>query len=56
MTGARAPAEIEANARALETKADPALLDRITALSEEVKAKLGPNPDMWMNTAQSRYR
>jgi aryl-alcohol dehydrogenase-like predicted oxidoreductase len=56
LTGARTPAEIEANARALDRKADPALLAGMTALSEAVKAKLGPNPDMWMNTRDSRYR
>jgi len=37
-------------------EADPALLERMTALSEAVKAKLGPNPDMWMNARDSRYR
>jgi len=56
LTGARVPAEIEANARALDGKAAAGLLGRITALSEAVKAKLGPNPDMWMNTRESRYR
>jgi aryl-alcohol dehydrogenase-like predicted oxidoreductase len=56
LTGARARAEIEANARALDGKAAAAILGRMTALSEAVKAKLGPNPDMWMNTQESRYR
>ena len=55
LTGARTAAEIEANARALDRKLDPAALAEATALSEPVKAKLGPNPDMWMNAAQSRF-
>ena len=56
LTGARTPAEIQANARALEKPIDPAILTRATPLSDQVKAKLGPNPDMWMNAAQTRYR
>ncbi len=56
LTGARTPAEVAANAAALERRADAALLARLTVLSEEVKAKLGPNPDMWMSSANSRYR
>jgi hypothetical protein len=56
LTGARTPTEIEADARALENRADAASLDRMTVLAEAVKAKLGPNPDMWMNTQQTRYR
>ena len=56
LTGARTPAEIESNARALEHRIDPAILTRITPLADRVKAKLGPNPDMWMNAEQSRYR
>ena len=55
LTGARTPKEIEANARAFDKKIDAAVLARMTALSEEVKAKLGPNPDMWMNAAASRF-
>lgn len=56
LTGARTPAEIEANARALDSKVDASVLERMTALSEKVKAKLGPNPDMWLNAEKTRYR
>lgn len=56
LTGARTPAEIEANARALETRVDPDVLRRATPLSDTVKEKLGSNPDMWMNAEQTRYR
>jgi len=55
LTGARNPAEILANARALDRKLDPATLTEATALSERVKSKLGPNPDMWMNAETSRF-
>ena len=37
-------------------KVDPAALAAATALSEPVKAKLGPNPDMWMAGEKSRFR
>ena len=56
LTGARTVAEIEANARALEVKVDPAVLAAATALSEPVKARLGSNPDMWMAGEKSRFR
>jgi myo-inositol catabolism protein IolS len=55
LTGARTPSEIEANARALDRKLDPAALAAAAALSEPVKERLGANPDMWMGTAQSRF-
>ncbi|HET7714393.1 MAG TPA: aldo/keto reductase [Bauldia sp.] len=55
LTGARSVAEIEANARALDRQADAGVLAEATRISEPVKAKLGPNPDMWMNTAESRF-
>lgn len=56
LTGARTVAEIEANAKALDRKVDPAALTAATALSEPVKARLGPNPDMWMAGEKSRFR
>jgi aryl-alcohol dehydrogenase-like predicted oxidoreductase len=56
LTGARTVAEIEANARALDRKVDQAALADATAISDPVKAKLGPNPDMWMAGEKSRYR
>ncbi len=56
LTGARTPAEIEANARALDKRVSPEILARATPLADAVKEKLGPNPDMWKNTAESRYR
>ncbi len=56
LTGARTPQEIEENAKALDRKASSETLAQMTAISEGVKAKLGPNPDMWMNARQSRFR
>ena len=56
LTGARTPQEITENAAALDRKASSETLDRMTAIAEAVKQKLGPNPDMWMNTKESRFR
>ena len=56
LAGARTPAESVENARALNQNVDEALLDRFTTISERVKLKLGSNPDMWMNAAQSRFK
>ena len=56
LTGARTPAEIEENARALDKKLAPAVLARITVASEAVKAKLGANPDMWMNSEKTQFK
>ena len=56
LSGARTPAEITENARALDKRLDDAALQRITSISEPVKAKLGANPDMWMNTEKSRFK
>lgn len=56
LTGARTVAEIEANSRALDRKVDPAALAEATALSEPVRTRLGPNPDMWMAGEKSRFR
>ena len=56
LTGARTPQEIAENAKALDRKASTATLAKMTDVSEAVKAKLGPNPDMWMNAKQSRFR
>ena len=56
LAGARTPAESVENARALNQSVDEVLLDRFTTISERVKLKLGGNPDMWMNAAQSRFK
>lgn len=56
LTGARTPDEIRANAAALDRHPDARLFERMCALAEPVRARLGPNPDMWMNAAQSRFR
>ncbi len=55
LTGTRTPQEITEKAAALDRKAGAETLSRMTAISEAVKQKLGPNPDMWMNKKEGRF-
>jgi aryl-alcohol dehydrogenase-like predicted oxidoreductase len=56
LTGARTPGEIAANAASLDRRIDPSVFARMSAIAEPVRLKLGPNPDMWKNAAETRYR
>jgi len=55
LVGARTPEEIEENTAALDAAVSPDVLRRATEITEPVRARLGPNPDMWMGGSQSRY-
>jgi len=55
LVGARKPEEMEQNIKASEIKFDNETLKKITNTTEEVKSKLGNNPDMWENAKNSRY-
>jgi myo-inositol catabolism protein IolS len=54
IVGARKPHQIEQTAQAADLELSSAVVDALTAATEEVKRKLGPNPDMWQ--AESRFR
>jgi aryl-alcohol dehydrogenase-like predicted oxidoreductase len=54
LVGARRPEQIQENARAAEVKLDPGLVRELTAATEALKAKLGPNPDEYQSV--SRFR
>jgi myo-inositol catabolism protein IolS len=54
IVGARKPHQIEQTAQAGDLELSSAVVDALTAATEEVKRKLGPNPDMWQ--AESRFR
>jgi aryl-alcohol dehydrogenase-like predicted oxidoreductase len=56
LTGARTPTEIIDNAQALDREIDATVFQRMSAIAEPVRLKLGPNPDMWKNAAETRYR
>jgi myo-inositol catabolism protein IolS len=54
IVGARTPEQIKANAKAGELQLPSEVVAALTAATEELKAKMGPNPDMWQS--QSRMR
>lgn len=56
IAGARNPEQVRVNAEAAELKLSPDVLAALSAATEPLKAKLGPNADMWQNEAGSRIR
>jgi myo-inositol catabolism protein IolS len=54
LAGARTPAQLRVNAQAAELDLGAEVLDELTAVTEEVKEKIGSNPDMWQS--ESRFR
>ncbi|NPV06817.1 MAG: aldo/keto reductase [Anaerolineae bacterium] len=54
LAGAGSPAQLRMNAQAADLKLDADVLDRLDQATQGLKARLGPNPDMWQST--SRYR
>ncbi|MCD6289730.1 MAG: aldo/keto reductase [Anaerolineae bacterium] len=54
LAGARHPEQIRENARAADLKLSSDVLTALTEATEELKQKLGPNPDMWQS--ESRFR
>ena len=55
LVGARTPEEIEENAAVLDVALSPDVLRSATGITEPVRARLGPNPDMWMGGSRSRF-
>ena len=56
LAGARNPQQIESNRRAGDLALSAETLQRLDTATAELKAKLGPDPDMWGAGADSRYR
>ena len=56
LAGARNPQQIESNRLAGELALSAETLQRLDAATSDLKAKLGPDPDMWGTGADSRYR
>lgn len=56
MFGASKPEHIARNTVAALETVDSAVLDRLTAASDPVKAKIGANCDMWDSKDGGRYR
>jgi len=53
IVGASKPEQIAENVKAVKVKLSPEVLKELTQITEPVKAKLGPNPDLW--APNSRY-
>jgi aryl-alcohol dehydrogenase-like predicted oxidoreductase len=54
IAGARQPDQIEQNIQAVDLELSSEIIDELNQATDEVKRKLGPNPDMWQS--ESRYQ
>jgi myo-inositol catabolism protein IolS len=52
IVGGRTPDQVEQNAGAADLGLSPDVIDALTRATEEVKRKLGPNPDMWQSDSR----
>ena len=56
LAGARTPEQVKQNARAAELELPEDIVRSLSRVTEEVKVKMGRNPDMWQAASESRYR
>jgi myo-inositol catabolism protein IolS len=54
--GARSPAQIERNVKAMEVVLTPETIAQLDAATEDLKQKLGSNPDYWNSEDKARSR
>jgi myo-inositol catabolism protein IolS len=54
IVGARSAEQIQRNVRAAEAQPSADLIAQLSAATEELKNKLGPNSDMWESTSRMR--
>lgn len=54
IVGARNPDQIKRNVEAVDVNLSPDIITELNEVTDEVKQKLGPNPDMWQSA--SRFR
>lgn len=54
IAGARHPGQIKQTAEAADLELSPEIIGELTKATEEVKQKLGPNPDMWQSESRLR--
>ncbi len=54
IVGARNPQQINMNVKSVELKLPPEVLEQLTLASEDLKKKLGNNPDMWDSDSRMR--
>lgn len=55
LIGARNPGQLSDNVRMFETKVSDAVMKEVVALADEIKPKMGTNPDLWDNKDGGRF-
>jgi aryl-alcohol dehydrogenase-like predicted oxidoreductase len=56
LAGARNRQQVESNLVAGQLSLSGETMRRLDAATDELKRKLGPDPDMWLTGDESRYR
>jgi myo-inositol catabolism protein IolS len=56
LAGARNPEQVHSNVAAANLSLSQETVDRLDAVTDDLKQKFGSNPDMWQNDANTRYR
>lgn len=56
IAGARTPEQARHNAAAANLELTPEVVADLNKATEQLKQRLGPDPDMWQSHAESRYR
>ncbi|HPU07614.1 MAG TPA: aldo/keto reductase, partial [Thermogutta sp.] len=56
INGMRHPEQARENAVAGDIDLAPDVISRIESITDPIKERLGPNPDMWEGTDRSRFR
>lgn len=54
LAGARYPYQVRQNAQAAAIQLSPDVVAELSKVTESVKAKMGPNPDMWLTESRMR--
>ena len=56
LAGAGRIEHLQSNVQAASLSLSPDIIERLAQATDDLKARLGPNPDMWQSEAESRYR
>jgi aryl-alcohol dehydrogenase-like predicted oxidoreductase len=56
LAGSRKPSEIIENAKAGDITLPDDIVSKLSSITEKVKDKLGRNPDMWVEAANTRFK
>ncbi len=56
IAGARNPAQVRANAAAMQLSLSDEIVSRLNQATEDLRKNFGTNPDMWEGESGSRYR